>query len=560
MNYNVSILILMIGLLGGLNAFGQSIFLDGEFEDWNAIPYTVEDNQDRTGLEITEVAVSDDADYIYFKVALNGEFNLQDNNSLDLLVDLDNNPSTGTDVNGLGIDFLYEFGERNGRLNNTQIFHSDVGLLSSPTVSSAIFEIAFEKDRLYNNISNVNEIKFFFRLGNVNADFAPNTDNTETYTFQSGQANSHGNFTIQKNSPDELRVLSYNVRRDDIFDSQRSTAYTRVLNAVDADVMCFQEIYDFSASQLLTRLRTLDVIQGSEWVAVKDGPDLITVSRYPIEYHQEIAGNSFVQIDVSGEQLNIFNCHLPCCDNDAGRTTEVDEMLEFLRRSLDNEGPASINDGSPYMFLGDMNFVGSATQLNSLITGNIISNFIYGKDVSIDYGDGEMQAAIAYNTSDPGLFTWYNPEGSFPPGRLDFIIFTDSVLDNVNAFSLDTRKMLDSELQENGLNRFDTSIASDHLPVVCDFRFGLSSTEILNHTEEFLIFPNPADTEICVQYHKPTLSVNLINTNGQKLKNWISNKTEGLDCFDINDVESGNYIVEFILESGNRYVQKVVIK
>ena len=55
----------------------------------------------------------------------------------------------------------------------------------------------------------------------------------------------------------------------------------------------------------------------------------------------------------------------------------------------------------------------------------------------------------------------------FTQGRLDWILYSDSTLKVVNAFTLDTARLSDAALERMGFER-DDSRASDHLPVVVD--------------------------------------------------------------------------------------------
>lgn len=66
-------------------------------------------------------------------------------------------------------------------------------------------------------------------------------------------------------------------------------------------------------------------------------------------------------------------------------------------------------------------------------------------------------------------FTWYDPESSFSPGRLDYLSFTDSVLRPVRHYVLFTPPLSEAHLRANGLQAEDAVRASDHLPLVVDF-------------------------------------------------------------------------------------------
>ncbi len=75
-------------------------------------------------------------------------------------------------------------------------------------------------------------------------------------------------------------------------------------------------------------------------------------------------------------------------------------------------------------------------------------------------------------------FSWQNNGEGYSPGRLDYVVYTDHVISVKNNFILNTRTMTDKQLEENGLQRADSKIASDHLAVVADFSFDMESTGI----------------------------------------------------------------------------------
>ena len=542
----------MVGLLNG-----QQVYLDGNFEDWSNVDYLIDDANDKTGLEIRSMGIVDDDRYLYFFVELNSEINLQQNNTLSLLIDLDNNASTGQQSNGLGIEFIYDFGERRGLLNGRQVFHDDIDFFSIPTVSSDRFELAISKDKIYESSSAPSAIKAMFRLGQSNSDFAPNPNTISEFTF------SNTNFTrpfysLEKDLNTDLRILSYNVLRDNIFNFARETNFRNILNAIQADLMCFQEIYDFDENQLLLKLELIGLIDESEnWFAVKDGRDLITVSKYPIIDHTEVAGNSFVQIQTPEGVLSVFNCHLPCCDNDAERRDEIDQLLVFLREALVAENNYDIPPFSPYIFLGDMNLVGSADQLMSLTNGDITANFIYGDDVVMDYGNGDLAIAKTANTLFPGLFTWYNPESTFPPGQLDFIIYTDSQLDIKNVFALNTEGLTQNQLNEFGLNIGDTRLASDHSPLVMDFSFSASSSVQPIADLNFTVIPNPASGSVVLNLEREADRAEIIDVYGRP----ILSKTniQSGETLDISMLTAGSYIVK-IYEGKKNGLFKLIVQ
>ena len=122
--------------------------------------------------------------------------------------------------------------------------------------------------------------------------------------------------------------------------------------------------------------------------------------------------------------------------------------------------------------------VGSLQPLNTIISGNIINEGDYGSDSAPDWdGSALADAHPLNNGSGPDSYTWRNDWSSFDPGRLDYILYTDFLLDVGNKFVLNTVDMSPAERTATGLQKYDIAIDItsgstgfyDHLPVVVDF-------------------------------------------------------------------------------------------
>jgi endonuclease/exonuclease/phosphatase family metal-dependent hydrolase len=110
---------------------------------------------------------------------------------------------------------------------------------------------------------------------------------------------------------------------------------------------------------------------------------------------------------------------------------------------------------------GDMNLVGWSRQLDLLVDG---------PPGAPPDGDGTALAdAFPRHLGGADTYTWRNDHGAFPPGRLDFILYGDSVLELHRRFVLWTPDLDAESLAALGLEAGDTARASDHLPVVADF-------------------------------------------------------------------------------------------
>ena len=86
----------------------------------------------------------------------------------------------------------------------------------------------------------------------------------------------------------------------------------------------------------------------------------------------------------------------------------------------------------------------------------------------------DLTDQICNQTDKRMAYTWRNDgEGTYPPGRLDFIIYSDAVLTSEKAFTLQTEVMPPERLALYGLDALETSDASDHFPVTADFSYEL---------------------------------------------------------------------------------------
>ena len=68
----------------------------------------------------------------------------------------------------------------------------------------------------------------------------------------------------------------------------------------------------------------------------------------------------------------------------------------------------------------------------------------------------------------PMDYTWRNDGSIYMPGKLDYAIISDGVVEAVHMFGLQTQDMSSARLAQYGLQSGDTWSASDHLPIVVD--------------------------------------------------------------------------------------------
>ncbi len=190
-------------------------------------------------------------------------------------------------------------------------------------------------------------------------------------------------------------------------------------------------------------------------------------------------------VDLPDAQFNtdfyIMNNHLKCCgsvgsEEDDKRQQQGDALINWMRDARTPGENVNLPADTPMVVTGDLNIVGGLQPLNTIVTGNIINEGTYGSDSPPDWdGSSLTDAHPLHNGSGPDDYTWRNNPSGFAPGRLDYIIYSDSVLDVGNKFVLNTVDMSAAERAATGLQEFDITVdlagdEYDHLPVVVDFR------------------------------------------------------------------------------------------
>ncbi len=550
-------------------SFAQDrILVDGIFDEWDEYPVIYSDatgDDGFSGIDFGQLKISNDAEFLFFSLEVGTEINIQDLNNISIYLETDDNASTGFSINGIGADLVYRFGNREGTFyagsNSYFISHSDIGLINAPTVTSSRFEIAIKRGATIfgNSVFQSDKVKVVFRDGFSSGDLIPNTNDEVEYSFLNEGLEPLPTYSIPKSPTADLRILSYNVLSDGLFDSDREPAFERILQATQPDIIGFQEIYDNSSEQVANQV---GYMTGVQWYHAKQGPDCHAISRYPIiesafiaGYNQG-AGNGAFLIDLPGvaEHLLLIVAHPPCCSNDFGRQVEADLIMEFLREAKNGNGPFPLEAESRIVIVGDMNFVGDGGQLETLLTGDIANESAYGADFNPDWDGNDLLDSHPYATGVPFSYTWYSPNSSFSPGRLDFILYSGSNLTLQNSYSLFTPALPQDSLTTYNLNANDVITASDHLPVVADFKienFTVPTKDVLaENWGNLKVYPNPSFGLTSVSFNlnqQDFVNIQLINQNGKEIKTLQqSNMSAGAHELLLNtsNIPTGMYFVK----------------
>jgi endonuclease/exonuclease/phosphatase family metal-dependent hydrolase len=291
----------------------------------------------------------------------------------------------------------------------------------------------------------------------------------------------------------DLRIATYNIWMNSVFeDADSQSRFARVVRAVDADVWALQETWASTSkvASLFDRLRPLP--EGEHWQAVYAG-DRVTVSRYPIIDHHwqtDPSCGAKVSLDLidlpeTVHRLDLYVINprftpFQGVEEDAARQCEADQIIAWLRQAADPLGSVGLVAGTPVVIAGDLNMVGDPMPLRTLLDGNIVDEVRFGPDYPPDWDGTELtDAEPLHNGVGPETWTWRSDGTRWPPTRMDFILYTDSAMDSVNGFVLNTASLTAAALDTVELESLDVAlealdnggIAFDHLPVVVDFGF-----------------------------------------------------------------------------------------
>lgn len=549
-------------------AAGQPIIIDGYPDDWGSSPIVVDPLGDAgtSGVDFERVFVTDDADWLFIRFETHQVIDLEDGSLIELYLDTDANPSTGAQVGGVGAEMRWLFGQRTGTFYGNPPSHAidwqDIRLRFGPGTRAGEYEVAIGRDVLPDGVAPLftgDEIHVLIRDGAF-GDRVPEEGDVASYTFTHDGPAAPGPIALERNDPSHLRIVTQNVLQDSPWGGGQSARYDRVYSAIAPDVICFQEIYGHTAGDARTLVESwLPSGSGEFWFAAQQN-DRVTVSRYSVVNRWEVGGNLAILLPTAadiGLDVLLINCHLPCCENDAGRQAQVDEIMAFIGDATTPGGNVDIPEGSGIVITGDMNFVGDPQQLVTLVTGDIINEGSVGPDVIPDWDGTDLRDLVSLQTEVRMPYTWYKASSTFSPSRLDYMIYSDSVLGIGNHYVLFTSNMSPEQLTTYGLFAGDSEIASDHLPVVYDLydgsTVGVGGTMPPGPHAGITLSPNPATAGRAVTIGLdvslvPGASVEVFDVTGRRVRRLGATPGGGTLVWDGRDdggrvVASGIYYV-----------------
>lgn len=468
---------LVLSALAGPVSAAQGVIpaVDGHVEDWaNEVPAWTDLAGDGTVTDFGRLWVRSDSERLTLCLEVDLEMSLQSGNAITLFVDGDGDASTGHPVQGIGAELAWSFGERKGTIwwgdRAASVEQADIGLRQAPTVSSDEFEVSVSRRASDGTILIPGPgMSIVLVDGSSPAGDRLPDEGSVALATSSDPPPPPPAVLLGRRSAEDIRVLTWNVLFDGLF--KRPAPFIRVLRAIDPDVICFQEIWAHTAREAADQVSL--ALPEATWYGANTAEGFV-VSRYPFAEARAIddAGNYWAVIDLPDERygvdLSIVSAHPPCCEKEEARQRELDGIAAWLR-DLVTPGGLDLPQGTPIVVAGDMNLVGGARQVRTLLAGEIADERTFGPSHASDWDGTPLADADPGHAGGRDTFTWRDAKSSFAPGKLDYIVYSDSVLKLGNAFVLATEELEPEALARYGLRARDTLDASDHLPVVADF-------------------------------------------------------------------------------------------
>jgi endonuclease/exonuclease/phosphatase family metal-dependent hydrolase len=328
---------------------------------------------------------------------------------------------------------------------------------------------------------------------------------TSTPTITRDAVIESGTFVARPDDSD-VRLVTYNILWNNIFpdvSAQNAARFARVMTALDPDIVAMQEIgvtswmrdrdpnvRDRTAADVAALMNEiLPLGAGRTWHAHMAADDVI-VSRWPLSMTAAAtvpAGDreqALALVDLPDDRFAIdfyvLNNHYKSSSSspefERRRQRQSDSIVAWIRDARTPGGEIDLPEQTAFAIVGDLNIVQGFQPIQTLLDGDIIDEAQYGDDFALDWdGTGITDAHPRHNVTLDDDYTWRNDGGDYPPGRLDFVIYSDSVLEAVHKFVLNTTVMTPAALTEAGLAAHDVTVDRDgarfdHLPVVVDFR------------------------------------------------------------------------------------------
>ncbi|MEN8194542.1 MAG: T9SS type A sorting domain-containing protein [Bacteroidota bacterium] len=557
-----------------LKAQSAPITIDGMYDDWSSDLATFTDPVESvSGIDLLEMQVTNDENFLFIRIITDTEINLTSDlisQRLMLYIDADNDPNTGFQIqDGYGSELGIDFRDRTVHYNvspYSQVGFSDIQMRPAPTITSNEFEIAIGRDVVPNGINPLfpsNTIRILFKELNA-GDNMPNTGEVFYYTFDDTPVMPLTLTDLDKEQPNYIRIVAYNTLVNGLKDPYRVDNFENIIKVLNPDIIGFSECGNTNTVYVKSLLDNWIPLgtSGGWYINADDTGDLITASRWQMQTWQSLYRQlpTLINLPASYQTDLLFtNAHLRCCGANYERQQQVDSYVAFMLDAHTSGGEISLPADTPFVYAGDLNLVGYAQQLETLITGDIQNTAAFGQGAPYDWDNTDVTDQICRQSDKRMAYTWRHDSSSYAPGRLDFMIYSDAVMVAEKSFTLQTEIMSTARLQSYGLNQYDTRDASDHFPVVTDFSINaaISTSEIEYASTK--VYPNPTKGKITIQFDETeTSKIQIYDSFGVLVfsEDYFSDRID----ISLDFLSSGIYFMSITGVLGNKEWYKVIKK
>ena len=560
---------------------GHPITIDGLFDDWAEVDVSYSDSQgDGADADFADIKITYDNDFlfIYFNVH-DGEYLMQDWNEFHLYIDADNDTTTGYFINGIGAELDWLFGDRSGSYyimdGIIDIYQNDLTLRMAPTITNHEFEICISRNSNVLTMDGTQvlvEGKVILTDTGQNADQIPDENGGISFSIGEDYIVPPTPITFDKRDETDIRLVTHNVWSSSLLDSYYQEYFQRIYQALDPDIVALQEMYE-NTNQLHSLFN--DWFPDEQWYVSSQFRDNIIISKYPVLEEDYFTSSERTMVallntdDELGSDLIIFNSHLACCDNDESRQYDADEFVSNWRDWRENDnGPFTLTEGTPFVYVGDFNLVGYRQQLTTFTEGDIEDENTFGDDYSLDWDNTSIADLFSRHSHIRMGYTWRRDNSSFSPGKLDYVLYTDSVLDTSKHFVFNTLTMDSASLAEYGLEAMDSYNSSDHSPRVLDIKIPadveIGEAVVPKNIKISAPYPNPFNPQTAIQIElneNMHLYAAVFDINGRVVKQLINGylqKGNHEITFNNKGLTSGIYFIR-IEGEGIQHTSKVVL-
>ncbi|MEL6739419.1 MAG: endonuclease/exonuclease/phosphatase family protein [Planctomycetota bacterium] len=452
-------------------AAGAPVVIDGSVDEWT---------------ELLEARADSETIALRFSSPVPGEALQAASRTTTIAIDLDDDPTTGRRIAGagggagdstMGAEVLVELSPANedrpsrpGRGARVTIIdaggartidHTESGLIFLPTYAADAYELRLDRAALPESTGRARARVISAGRGVTGGGAVFQVPVRSGPVFPSAM--------VPDRAAGGLRVMSHNVLRSS--PRREPDAFARLYKALKPDVLLVQEWDGADEAELIEWFE--EHVGDGPWHAASDAARGVSiVSRHPVVTRVGMGEGGGQMRQSGGERppratlavvrtpvgdVLVGSLHLKCCGGagtaeDQRRIREAEAVHATIEALFETRAGSSI---AHVVLGGDLNLVGTRTPLDVLRTG-------------VDLDDSELAVAPTPTLGRRDWATWHGRAGgSFTPGRLDYLVWSDASSDASASFALDTEALPPSELSRLGLTGEETS-ASDHLPLVLD--------------------------------------------------------------------------------------------